>query len=122
MSDLSGDDDLFETMSQELLWAQGEDVASAMTFPVWTALSSGKTSPCVEPHSTVNETLSKVASSLQTLAGSMVSKSLNSCVPPGMGKNRSLPKRARLRRMLNKHVARVWFEVPLCSPGHNASD
>lgn len=84
-----------------------------MTFPEWTALSTGKTSPCVEPHSTVNETLSKVVSSLRTPAGSMVSKSLDSCVPPGMGKNRSLPKLARLQRMLNKRVATEYgLEFP----------
>ncbi|PIO24668.1 hypothetical protein AB205_0019660 [Aquarana catesbeiana] len=72
VSDLSGDDDLFEIMSQELLWAQGEDVASALTFSEWTALSSGRTSTCVDPHSTTKETLSKVASLLPTPVASMV--------------------------------------------------
>lgn len=32
LSDVSSDDELFETMSQELLWANSENVASAFTF------------------------------------------------------------------------------------------
>lgn len=103
-------------MSQELLWAQGEDVASALTFSEWTALDSGKTSPCVEPHSTTKETLSKVASLLEfepTPIGSMVRKSQNSCVSLGLGKNRTLPRLARLQRVLTKRVATEYgLEFP----------
>lgn len=95
LSEISSDDDLFETMSQELLWAQVEDIASVFTFSDWIALDSGKTSPSVEPQSTTKETWSKVTSSFESEPmpiGPMVRKLPNSCVPPGLGKTRALPR------------------------------
>lgn len=71
-------------------------------------MDSGKTSPCVEPHSTITETVSKVTSSFESEPipiRSMVRKLPNSCVPPGQGKNRTLTRLARLQRVLTKRVA-----------------